>query len=147
MAWVVARKVVGLALIAFALTGSVWAQPELGTEQVAPSVGQTQGRKGDRQQLRNLHQKFEARRQEVLIRLSQRRVELAEMLRRDDSDKTTVKNKIHEILALERQRQELMVDEYFDAKNKLSPAQFETLRGRVLRGLLVSKKPSEGGKQ
>lgn len=129
-----------IAIMFLGLCLPVWAQPEMGGDEQQNLVRQGGLRPQQRGQLRQLQQKFEGRSQDVLVRLSQRRVELAELLKRDDVDKATVKAKIHEILALEKQRQELMVDEYFEAKAKLPPQQFVNFRGRILRGLLVRKR-------
>ena len=121
-------KPVALALSLFLLGSVAYAEPD---SLVKDHVGGGRAAK-----LRALHDQFEGRRQDVVMRLSQRRLELAQLLRRDDVDKGTIKSKIAEILDLERQRQELFVDEFFEAKTQLNQKQFGLFRQKVLRSLI-----------
>ena len=116
--------------------GVCLAQPDLRLNQ-EPGKGRNWRQVGQRDgAMRALHEQFEGRRQDLTLRLSQRRLELAQMLQKDDADKAAVRIKVQEIMDLERQRQELFVDEYFEARSKLSPAQWNAFRRRVLRSMI-----------
>ena len=111
------------------LLAPVWAQDE------EVRLSSKQGRV-----LRSIRERFEGRRQDVQLKLQSRRLELARLLREDSTEKEVLRQKLDEILDLERQRQQLFLDEIFEARGKLTPAQWGPFRRRVLRHLL-----QEGG--
>jgi hypothetical protein len=86
--------------------------------------------------LRVLRDRFDGKRQDLRVRLESKRVELAELLRQDNTEKTVLQAKLDEILALEGERQRLMLDEIFEAKGQLSGQQWSRFRRRVLSHLL-----------
>lgn len=90
--------------------------------------------------LRNIHFKYEGRQQDVQMRLQARRLELAQLLRGGDVDKSVVSAKLDEILELERQRQHIFLDEIYEAKGQLSPQQWSRFRQRFLRHLLQERR-------
>jgi hypothetical protein len=102
---------------------------------------------GQAQALRRIRWRFEGRLQDVQMRLQGRRLELAQMIRSDNTDKATVKAKLDEIIELERERQQLFVDQLFEAKGQLSQAQWGPFRQRVLRHLLQSDRRMGGRSQ
>lgn len=114
-------------LVALLLTCTAAVAQPMGELRLTPN--QTQG-------LRAIRDRFEARRQDLTLRLGQRRLELANMLRNDAGDKASVKSKLQEIMEIERERQDLFVDEYFEARQLLKPQQWNLYRRRVLRHLL-----------
>lgn len=90
--------------------------------------------------LRRIRARFEGRLQDLQLRLEGRRLELAQMIRSDAADKATVRAKLDEIINLERERQQIFVDQLFEAKGQLSPAQWGPFRQRVLRRLLQERR-------
>ena len=90
--------------------------------------------------LKRIRSQYEGRIQDVQLRLQGRRLELAQMIRSDSADKATVKAKLDEIINLERERQQLFVDQLFDAKGQLSAEQWGPFRQRVLRRLLQDRR-------
>lgn len=117
--------VVGLALLC---TSLVQALPEEdGPLQLSPRQSRS---------LRQIRSRFEGRLQDLQLRLEGRRLELAQLIRSDGADKASVKAKLDEIINLERERQQLFVDQLFEAKGQLSARQWGPFRQRVLRHLL-----------
>ena len=86
--------------------------------------------------LRQIRSRFEGQLQDLQMRLEGRRLELAQMVRSDGADKASVKAKLDEIINLERERQQIFVDQLFEAKGQLSAQQWGPFRQRVLRHLL-----------
>ncbi|MFN8609925.1 MAG: periplasmic heavy metal sensor [Vulcanimicrobiota bacterium] len=95
---------------------------------------------GQARALRTIRSRFEGRLQDLQMRLEERRLELAQMIRSDNADKATVKAKLDEIINLERERQQLFVDQLFEAKGQLSRAQWGPFRQKVLRHLLQERR-------
>ncbi len=113
----------------------LWGQP--GDEpdmQLSPKQSRT---------LRTIRNRFEGRRQDLQMRLDGRKLELAQMLRQDGTEKESVKAKLDEIFELEKQRQLLIVDQIFECKSQLSPAQWGSYRRRVLGHLLERRRGSQ----
>lgn len=90
--------------------------------------------------LRQIRDRYEDQRQDLQLRLQSRRLELARLIREDQVEKESVQNKLDEILELERKRQQLFVDEIFEAKEQLTPSQWGPFRQRVLRHLLEERR-------
>ncbi len=90
--------------------------------------------------LRVIRDRHEGKRQDLQIRLQGKRLELAKLIRDDDVEKSQVQAKLDEILSLERQRQQVFLDEIFEAKGQLSRAQWGPFRQRVLRNLLQERR-------
>lgn len=102
-----------------------WTQDE--PVQLSPKQGRV---------LRGIRERYDGRRQDLQLKLQGRRLELARLLREDATEKATLQAKLDEILDLERQRQQLFLDEIFEARGQLTPAQWGPFRRRVLRHLL-----------
>ena len=115
------------------LSGSVLGQPA----QPGSADGQNNLTPNQKHSLSSVRDRYEARRQDIALRLQQRRLELANLLRRDDPVKPTIQAKLGEIMELERERQELFIDEIFDAKAQMKPAQWRAFRDRLLRPLVI----------
>lgn len=90
--------------------------------------------------LRRIRSRYEGRLQDLQLRLQGRRLELAQIIRSDAADKATVKAKLDEIINLERERQQIFVDQLFEAKGQLSASQWGPFRQRVLRRLLQERR-------
>jgi uncharacterized membrane protein len=93
-----------------------------------------------RRALRTIQSRYQGRIQEVQIRLESRRLELAQLLQQDEAEKEAVKGKLDEILDLERERQRLSVDQIFECKGQLNPAQWGPYRRRLLKIFLERRK-------
>ena len=123
-----------LAVVGLALLGTSLAQAlpeEDGTLQLSPRQSRA---------LRQIRSRFEGRLQDLQMRLEGRRLELAQMIRSDGADKASVKAKLDEIINLERERQQLFVDQLFESKGQLSAQQWGPFRQRVLRHLLQERR-------
>ena len=90
--------------------------------------------------LKRIRARFEGRLQDLQLQLQGRRLELAQMIRSDSAEKASVKAKLDEIINLERERQQIFVDQLFEAKGQLSSAQWGPFRQRVLRRLLQERR-------
>lgn len=90
--------------------------------------------------LKRIRARFEGRLQDLQMQLEGRRLELAQMIRSDSAEKPAVKAKLDEIINLERERQQIFVDQLFEAKGQLSSAQWGPFRQRVLRRLLQERR-------
>lgn len=90
--------------------------------------------------LRQIRSRFEGRLQDLQMKLEGRRLELAQMIRSDSVDKASVKAKLDEIINLERERQQIFVDQLFESKGQLSAEQWGPFRQRVLRHLLQERR-------
>jgi Spy/CpxP family protein refolding chaperone len=86
--------------------------------------------------LKSIRDRYEDLRQDVLVRLKAKRLELVNLLRQDDVDKATVKAKLDEILALEAERQTLFLNEMFEAKAQLKPGQWKAYRRQIFKSLM-----------
>lgn len=109
---------------------------------VAPGYAQQDGLGlSDEQKtaLRQIHNQYEGKRQEARIEMQTRRLELVKLVRTQEPDKEAIKAKMREVLSLEGRRQELIVDEIFEAKKLLTPEQFQTYRRKVLQRMLDRK--------
>ena len=129
------RGVIGLMLAGCWLTTPLWAQPE---DEPALDLSPKQMRA-----LRTIQSRFQGRVQDVQIKLEARRVELAQLLQQDNTEKEAVKSKLGEILELEKERQSLSVDQIFECKGQLSPAQWGPYRRRLVR--LFLERRNKGG--
>ncbi|MBI3926201.1 MAG: periplasmic heavy metal sensor [Armatimonadetes bacterium] len=108
---------------------------------LAPALAQEEG--GDlgfsqeqREKLREIHARYEKKRQEIRIALQEKRLDLMKLVQADSPDKETIKTKMREILTVEGRRQELFVDEIFEAKATMTAAQFQVYRQKVLKRML-----------
>jgi hypothetical protein len=129
-------SLLGLGVLA-CLSGAAVAQPA----QTGSADGQNNLTPNQKHSLTSVRDRYEARRQDIAMRLQQRRLELANLLRRDDPVKPTIQAKLGEIMELERERQELFIDEIFDAKAQMKPAQWRAFRDRLLRPLVIGPSP------
>lgn len=86
--------------------------------------------------LKTIRGRYEDQRQDILVRLKAKRLELVTLLRQDDVDKATVKAKLDEILALEAERQTLFLNEMFEAKAQLKPGQWKAYRRQIFKSLM-----------
>ena len=122
-----------IAVVAAVLACSALAQalPEEESLQLSPPQARA---------LKRIRSRFEGRLQDLQMQLEGRRLELAQMIRSDSADKASVKAKLDEIINLERERQQLFVDQLFEAKGQLSSAQWGPFRQRVLRRLLQERR-------
>lgn len=118
-----------------------------GLAQALPEEDGLQLTSAQARNLRGIRARFEGRLQDVQMRLEGRRLELAQMIRSDNADKATVKAKLDDIINLERERQQLFVDQLFEAKGQLSQAQWGPFRQRVLRHLLQPERRMGGRSQ
>lgn len=106
-----------------------------------PVIGQPGGRRAQR---RNAGDgAFKQRRQQVLKQLGEKRFELAQILQAANPDRGAVQAKLSEIVDLERQRQEILVDAFFQAKQTLPPQQFENYKRKVVQSLMGAGKRAE----
>lgn len=123
-----------VAVIALLLAGSgmAWAEPP-DDEPLQLSQPQTRA-------LRRIRSRYEGRLQDLQLRLQGRRLELAQMIRSDEAEKAAVKAKLDEIINLERERQQIFVDQLFESKGQLSASQWGPFRQRVLRRLLQERR-------
>lgn len=96
--------------------------------------------------MRSLRDRYEGRLQDLRMKLEGRKLALAQLLSQDDVDKASAKALMDEILDLERQRQQVFLDELFEAREHLRPRQWGAYRRRVLRGLLGEGRQSGGGR-
>lgn len=86
---------------------------------------------------------------EIARRLGARRSELANLIRADEIDKAAVKAKLDEILNVERERQQLFLDEIFEFKGLLRPEQWGPFRQKVLDRMLRDRRhgPRQDGQK
>lgn len=119
-----------LLIALWVFSGLAWAQP-VERERMTPKQLRA---------LRVIRDRHEGKRQDLQIRLQGKRLELAKLIRDDAVEKSQVQAKLDEILNLERQRQQVFLDEIFEAKGQLSPAQWGPFRQRVLRNLLQERR-------
>lgn len=135
------RRILLLSALALTLVGS---QPTLADRRRPEDLNLTPQQSTA---LKAIRSRYEGRRQDLQLRLQGRRLELAKLLRQDDPEKAAVKAKLDEILALERERQQLFLDEIFEAKGELNAEQWGPFRQRVLRHLLQERRRGPRGPQ
>ena len=110
----------------------LWAQPDQGG-----GVDLTPHQK---KALRAIQNRYRGRINDLQIRLESRRLELAQLLQQDDTEKEALQGKLAEILDLEKERQNLSLDQIFECKQQLTPAQWGPYRRRLLRFFLERHK-------
>ncbi len=134
--------VLGLGVLA-CLSRSALAQPA----QVGSGDGTKDYTPNQKHSLSSVLDRYEARRQDIALRLQQRKIELANLLRRDDPSKATLQAKVGEIMELEKERQELGIDELFDAKAQMKPAQWRVFRDRLMHSIVFGSSGRSGSRR
>jgi len=126
------------------------ASPKPGAEGSAARPGSRGGFSGQlnlstaqRTKMTEIHQRFERRRRDLEWAMRAKRLELATMMRTSAPDRKKLEAKVQELVELERRRQFLMLDEFFEVKKILSPQQFELFRERIAN--VVAGEGGHGG--
>ena len=126
-----------LSAVLFCLALAATSLPSFGQ----PVIGQPAGRRAQR---RNAGDgAFKQRRQQVLKQLGEKRFELAQILQAANPDRGAVQAKLGEIVELERQRQEIQVDAFFQAKQTMPPQQFENYKKKLIQSLMGAGKRAD----
>jgi Spy/CpxP family protein refolding chaperone len=102
-----------------------------------PSLAQpVEGNNPRRLQRRTQADSVQQKKQLLLKQLGEKRLELAQILQAENPDRGAVQVKLSEIVELERQRQEVLVDAFFQAKQTMPPRQFENYKRRLIQSLM-----------
>lgn len=86
--------------------------------------------------LEAVHQRYAGQKQSLRQAVATRRQTLVSQMSSDDPDRGAVQRLLQEIVSLEGQRQKLMVDEYFEVLQILTPQQRRIFRTRVLNQIV-----------
>ncbi len=103
-----------------------------------PVIGQPAGRRAQRRGAGD--GALKQRRQQLLRQLGEKRFELAQILQAANPDRGAIQAKLAEIVDLERQRQETLVDAFFQAKQTMPPQQFENYKRKLIQSLMGAGK-------
>ncbi|MEW6282195.1 MAG: periplasmic heavy metal sensor [Candidatus Eremiobacterota bacterium] len=89
-----------------------------------------------RQQIKEIRQRYRQSRQPIHTRVKALRLELLELLAQEQPDKGQVNAKVREIMDVQMQLQQSIVDELFEIRGVLTPEQWKALRSRLLDEML-----------
>lgn len=92
-----------------------------------------------RKKMRQIRQKYEGAMEDLGFDLQRKRFEVADMLRLPEPNREQIDKKIDELLALERKRHKLILDEYFEVRKILTPEQNRFFLRRIVRAMLEEK--------
>jgi len=73
--------------------------------------------------MRKIRDKYQDKRDEITLNMEEKKLELIKLLKQSKPNKWQIKKKLAEIVELEKSRQNLMVDEFFEVRSQLSPTQ------------------------
>jgi len=94
--------------------------------------------------MRSIREKYQDQRDEINLSMEEKKLELVKLLKQDPPNKPLIKQKINELIILEKARQDLMVDEFFEVRSHLSPTQ-ATRFTRKLILLILNGVERKGG--
>jgi len=86
-----------------------------------------------------IRMKYEDMAEDIVLDLQKARLQMVELLRSDNPDRKKIDQSLNQILYLEKKRQKLLVDEYFETRNILNPEQRRQLARMMVRMLLRGK--------
>jgi Spy/CpxP family protein refolding chaperone len=89
-----------------------------------------------KKKLKELHFKFEEKRHDIILKVQNKKSELALLLNEENPDRKKIEKKLKEIMALENRLQSLMLDEFFEVRKILKPGQRKLFTRRLIRVIL-----------
>lgn len=89
-----------------------------------------------RDSLRVIRRKFEEKRGDILFSMKEKKLELIKLIRESKPDKKKIEKKLAEITALEGARQQLLLDEFFEVREVLTPEQGQRFTNMTIKHLL-----------
>jgi len=89
-----------------------------------------------KKQLKKIHFRYEEKRQDIILKLQNKKSELALMLNEDTPDRKKIDKKLKEVMGLEHRLQVLMLDEFFEIRTVLKPGQRKFFTRRLVRVIL-----------
>jgi len=129
---------------AFLIAAPLSAQKESGaTPRPTVSPGFDKGEKrgmnltsGQREKLRNIRKSFEDKQDDINFSIREKKLELAKLFREDSPDRKKLEGRLNEIIELERTRQRLYLDEFFQVREILTPEQVKIFTRQIMKALL-----------
>lgn len=89
-----------------------------------------------KEKLRNIRKIFEDKQDDVNFSIREKKMELAKLFREASPDRKKLEGKLNEIIELERTRQRLYLDEFFQVREILTPEQVKIFTRQTMRALL-----------
>mgnify|MGYP000268167936 CR=1 FL=1 len=89
--------------------------------------------------LKEIIAKFEEKRDDLFLKMQLKKLELVQLLKEEPPQKKKLQAKIDEIIELERDRQKLMIDEFFAVRKILKPQQAKHFTRRLIKLILREK--------
>ncbi len=113
------------------------------TPQPTISPGSDRGVKGwmnlspeQREKLKKIRKSYEDRQDDINFSMKEKKLELAKLFREAAPDRKKIEGKLNEVIELERARQRLYLDEFFQVREILSPEQVKIFTRQTMRALL-----------
>jgi Spy/CpxP family protein refolding chaperone len=88
------------------------------------------------EQLKTIRSRYEDRQQDLLFNAREKKMELMKCLREAQPDKSKINKKLDEIVKLEGSRQRLIVDEFFEVRQILTPDQVKIFTRKAMRAMM-----------
>jgi Spy/CpxP family protein refolding chaperone len=136
-----ARVVVALMMVLFLFLLALpsYAQdepPEKGRRGMGDKFGEFGLTPEQRGSLKVIRQKYEDKRGDILFSMKEKKLELVRLIRESKPDKKKIEKKLQEITALEGERQKLLLDEFFEVREVLTPEQAQRFTNMTIKHLL-----------
>jgi len=89
-----------------------------------------------KEKLMKIRKGFEDRQEDVSFSIKEKKFELVKLFREATPDRKKIEAKLNEIIELERARQRLYLDEFFQVREILTPEQVKIFTRQTMRALI-----------
>jgi Spy/CpxP family protein refolding chaperone len=88
------------------------------------------------EQLKVIRSKYQDRQEDLLFTIREKKMDLVKGLREAQPDRKSINRKLDDILKLEGDRQRLIVDEFFEVRQILTPDQIKIFTRKAMRTMM-----------
>lgn len=88
------------------------------------------------EKLKKIRNKYEDKREDLMLEVREKKMDMIKLLKESEIDRKKVDSKLEEMLHIERERQKLFLDEFFEVRDILTPDQIRMFTRRIVKSLL-----------